>query len=69
MKPPIYAIAHEVNYLRAEARLLPEERPVDQGLEEWRPELLSCWQQLQALAKGFEEPHISPDFFTEVASI
>lgn len=60
---------NKVNYLRAEARILPEEEknPGEDGEESWRPELLESWQDFQSLAQKFEEPHIAGDFFSKVA--
>lgn len=59
---------NKVNYLRAEARILPEEKnPGEDGEESWRSELLDSWQDFQSLAQKFEEPHIAGDFFSKVA--
>jgi len=62
------AQGNKVNYLQAEARILPEEKgDVEKGEESWRGELLEAWQEFQALAQKFDEPHIAGDFFSKVA--
>ncbi|CAL1135075.1 unnamed protein product [Cladocopium goreaui] len=72
---------NKVNYLRAEARILPEDwrrTQVKTGKkvgDPWmahhgcplRSELLDSWQDFQSLAQKFEEPHIAGDFFSKVA--
>eukprot|EP00438_Fugacium_kawagutii_P014979 Skav220238 [mRNA] locus=scaffold4245:98970:102877:- [translate_table: standard] len=64
------ASAFQVNYLRAEIRILPEEAgggKLRNGCRVQGPELLDLWQDFQSLAQKFEEPYIAPDFFTKVA--